>query len=199
MNRFDNPWVIWSLLALPAVWLGWPLIVYGAIPPGFLVHTGEWGARLMILTLAISPLKALLPKSRIVQWFLRRRRWFGVASFAYAALHTVFYVWDAQLLSWILFVATRFYAWNGWLAAGLMLILALSSNRFSQRRLGQVAWKWLQRLTYVAAISLAIHWALLARMAPDVVAQIGALAGLELVRISLWLKARVQMVRHSRA
>jgi len=136
MSGLGNRYLVWAALCLPALWVGWPVILFGSIPPGFLTHTGEWGARLMMLTLAISPLKALFPRARPVQWLMRRRRWFGVASFAYAAIHTLFYVWDVQFLSWILFVAGRFYAWNGWLALGLMSVLALSSNRLSQRLLG---------------------------------------------------------------
>jgi len=197
MSVFDNRYLIWALLAVPALWLSWPILATGLVPPGYLVHTGEWSARLLILTLAISPLKMLLPKSRFVQWVLRRRRWFGVASFAYAAIHTVFYVWDAQLLSWILFVAGRLYAWNGWLAAALMLLLALSSNRTAQRVLGPSGWKWLQRLTYPTAVAVALHWVLVTRMAPDVLAQIGLLIVLEIVRIGLWLRRHRPLMRHS--
>jgi len=62
-----------------------------------------------------------------------------------------------------------------------------------------MSWKWLQRLTYVAAIALAMHWAVLARMAPDVMIQIGLVIVLETVRVALWVRKFRRPARQSRA
>lgn len=177
----NSPLPVWLVLALPAITLLTPIVVQGQIPRNFLVETGEWSVRLMILTLAITPLSLMFKGQGWVLWLLRRRRWFGVASFAYAALHVGFYVWDIRSLGRILFVAERLYAWPGWVAIGLMIPLALTSNSWSQRALA-VNWKRLQRLTYIAALLTALHWLLLTR-GPSAWVQIGLIAGLEIIRI----------------
>lgn len=186
---FSNRYLIWLILALPGIQLSWPLLTGGFVPAGFLVNSGEWAVWLLILTLALTPLQRLLRKSRFIYWFARRRRYFGVASAGYAALHVGYYTWQAWLdwgsgtLTWILLNAPNLFAWTGWLAMALYLVLAISSNRFSQMRLGRW-WKRLQRLTYLVALAAAIHWLLLAN-SWQTWAQIAALAALEVIRLGL--------------
>jgi sulfoxide reductase heme-binding subunit YedZ len=191
---FSNRTVLWLILALPGIKLVWPFLTGGFIPSGFLAQSGEWAMRFLILTLALTPLQRLFRKSRFVYWLTRRRRYFGVASFFYAALHVGYYLWeliDAWGGTWLtrlLFNAMNLFAWSGWLAFAIYLPLALSSNRFSQARLGRW-WKWLQRLTYLAAVAAAVHWLLLANTW-QTWAQLGALATLEIVRLGLPLMRR---------
>ena len=125
---------------------------------------------------------------------MRRRRYFGVASFGYAAFHVGWYVgetivdWGPGALTWMLFTAVNLFAWTGWVAIAAMLPPALTSNDLSRRRLGRW-WKWVQRLSYLAARGAAVHWLLLAG---DWLTwtQVGALAALELARIGLALARR---------
>lgn len=174
---------MWGLLTLPALVLLWPFVKGQSYFGAFLVETGEWSVRLLILTLAITPLSLMFKGQGWVRWLIRRRRWFGVASFAYAALHTGFYIWDIRSLSRILFYAERFYAWVGWLAIALMIVLALTSNQWSQRALA-TNWKHIQRFTYLTAILAAIHWVLLARGGVTAAwVQIGLIAMLEIIRL----------------
>lgn len=177
----NSPLPVWFILSLPAIALLFPIVVFGQIPRNFLIETGEWSVRLLILTLAITPLSLIFKGQGWVRWLMRRRRWFGVASFAYAALHVGFYVWDIRSLGRILFVAERLYAWPGWVAIGLMIPLALTSNKRSQNALA-ANWKRLQRLTYIAALLTALHWILLTR-GPSAWVQVGLIAGLEAIRI----------------
>ncbi len=123
-----------------------------------LLHSsGEFAARFMIIAMVLSPLKLLLPKARWVQWLMRRRRYFGVAAFGYAVLHTVFYLIDMGTLQ---FVLDEFWAlgiWTGWVALIIFVPLALTSNNASQRWLLS-RWKTLQRLVYLAAVLTLVHW-----------------------------------------
>ncbi len=126
--------VFWLILALPAIKLVWSIAAAGGLPPRFLNQSGEWAIRFLLITLALTPLQRLFRKSRFVHWFVRRRRTFGLTSFAYAALHVGAYLWQSfadwgpGAVTWILFTATNLYAWSAWLAISLMLLLALISN-----------------------------------------------------------------------
>lgn len=189
---FNHRYTLWCVLSLPAIVLFWPIATGSNYYGGFLVETGEWSVWLLILTMAITPLSLIFKGKPWVRWLIRRRRYFGVASFAYAAVHVGFYVWDVRSLARILFVAERFYAWPGWLAIAFMLILAASSNTTSQRLLAS-NWKNLQRLTYIVALLAAMHWVMLARgEATAAWMQIGLLVLLEIIRIGY--RARQMLV-----
>ena len=148
---------IWTLLggpllALVVLWRQETLFY------GEMIHvTGQWSARLTMLSLAITPLRLMFPRAGWPVWLLRRRRYFGVAAFCYAALHTVVYVdrkWDVAL---ILSEALAFSMWSGWLALLVFAALAITSNDVSVRTLGR-AWKALHRWVYAAALLMFAHW-----------------------------------------
>ena len=93
LKRLD-PWWLWALLSLPALNMLWQ-----AAPAArdrvlhFPMHpSGEWAARLLIVTLMATPLMMLFKGWRGPRWLVRNRRYFGVAAFGYAAMHTAFYL-----------------------------------------------------------------------------------------------------------
>ena len=147
----------WLVLALPACdqLYGW---WSGAIDTMDMLHpTGETSARLMIAAMMIGPLAGLLGPRRWLLWLLARRRWMGVAAFAYAVLHLAFYVIDMGSLEAILGEVPIASIWTGWLALALMLPIALTSNQPAMRAL-RAAWKSVQRLAYPAALFTLLHW-----------------------------------------
>ncbi len=154
---------IWALLALPSV----PMILAlsggaseadGRPAAEFLLHpTGEFAARFMIVAMIISPFRMMFPKSGFWYWMMRRRRYFGVAAFAYAALHTLLYLIDMGSLKAILGEFWSLGIWTGWLAFFVFVPLAITSNDLSMRLLGR-NWRPLQRTVYVAAVATLLHW-----------------------------------------
>lgn len=179
---------IWTLLALPAFPM---LIALAGGQPGpdgqpiahKLLHpTGEFAARFMIIAMAITPLRMAFPKSRFWSWMARRRRYFGVAAFAYAAAHTVLYIVDMATLSAILAEFWLLGIWTGWLAFAIFVPLALTSNDVSVRRLGP-NWKPLQRLVYIAALATLVHWIFVHNNLGPALAHFVPLAGLEAYRL----------------
>lgn len=195
----DNRYLVWALMAIPAIQLLWPYVSVGYYAGPFLVDSGNWAVRFLMVTLAITPLSLLFKGQGWVKWLLRRRRWFGVASFAYGALHVGFYVWDAQYdIAAMLFVAPRIYAWPGWVGILVLIPLAMTSNNFSQKLLA-ASWKPLQRLSYAAGFLIAAHWVLLPRGGAglDGLIQLGILIGLELYRIGY--RTRQWYARRQRA
>ncbi len=153
----------WGLLSVPALPVFWQLATQSAGPGGepvaeILLHpTGETSARLMIAAMALSPLRSMFPGSNALRWLMNRRRYLGLAAFAYAAIHTILYLVDMASIRAILGEFFALGIWTGWLASLLLLPLALTSNDFAVRRLGW-RWKALQRLIYAAAVLVLLHW-----------------------------------------
>ena len=133
------------------------LISGNATPEGLLHPTGEFAARFMIIAMAVTPLRMLFPKARWPVWLMRRRRYFGVAAFGYAVLHTVLYIIDMQTLKAMLDEFFALGIWTGWAAFAIFLPLGLTSNNASQRWLLSW-WQPLQRWVYGAAVLTLVHW-----------------------------------------
>lgn len=157
----NSRYFLWAVLALPFVGLINAIraddLVYGE-----LIHiSGEFSARLLMLSLAITPLRLFFNKSNWPNWLLQRRRYFGVAAFVYALLHTVVYL-DRKLGSGLLFQeAAEFSMWTGYLALLIFVPLAITSNDASVRRFRR-RWKKLHRWVYLAALLTFAHWIFIA-------------------------------------
>lgn len=157
----NAPWVFWGLLSLPGLY--W-LVAYWRerIFYGEFIHlSGDFAVQLLIATLTITPLRRVFPKAKWVRWLLSRRRYLGVAAFAYGLLHTLVYLQRKVDPGLILDEAKDSGMWTGWLALLIMLALASTSNNYSVRRL-QRNWQKLHRTVYVAAALVFAHWILTA-------------------------------------
>ena len=124
-------------------------------------ETGRWTLRLLLITLAISPL------IRFFQWqfLLRYRRLFGLAAFAYGGAHLLTYLWFDQFFDWteIWFdILERPFITAGMSAFALLVPLALTSSRRAQRAMGR-AWQRLHQLIYVATVAGLLHYFWLTR------------------------------------
>lgn len=182
--RFRSSWLLWALLAAPALWFVAAAARQSAADGEALLHpTGELSARLLILALALTPLARLFPEARAVRWLLARRRAIGVAAFGYAALHTVFYVRAMGSADDMLAELGATGIWTGWAALALMIPLALTSNNRAQRLL-RAGWKRLQRLAYPAALLTLAHWMFIHNSPWTAAAHFAPLALLQLLRVS---------------
>ncbi|OBY25722.1 protein-methionine-sulfoxide reductase heme-binding subunit MsrQ [Leisingera sp. JC1] len=155
-------WAVYLLGALPAPWLFYQGLTggLGVEPIKALEHEyGELALQLMILTLAVSPLRRLLGLN-----LMKFRRAIGLLCFFYVTCHLlVWLVLDVQLLGQIIAdIAKRPYITIGMGAFVLMLPLALSSNNLSVRALGRT-WTRLHRLTYAAALLGSVHFVMLSK------------------------------------
>lgn len=134
----------------------------GAIFYGEYLHwTGLQATRLLLVTLAITPLRRLFPTIAGMQWLAARRRDIGVAVFVYALAHTIAYLYRQPGLQAIVEDSITAGILTGWLALLIFLPLALSSNNRSVRALGR-RWKLLHRLAYAGALLTLAHWILTA-------------------------------------
>lgn len=183
---------LWLVLALPGLWIGWRWLMtpdeYGY---GHAIgDSGDWAAWLLMATLAVTPIKLLFRKQGWAIWLMRRRRDLGVASFAYAAGHTVMYLWKKGSLGLVLAELDQDFILVGWLALALFVPLAVTSNDLSMRMLKR-SWKSLHRLVYPAAVLTFLHWVWSAFDPTTAWIHVGILAAIELVRIVIQWRQRV--------
>lgn len=172
MNRQGVQALAILLSALPALALAYRFGTEGpgANPIEEVTHvTGEWGLRLVLLSLAITPLRRWLGWS----WAAPLRRSFGLAGFAYASLHlTTWAFFDLGLEVGAILedLTERPYVMAGMAAFSLLLCLAITSTRRWMKRLG-ARWVQLHRLVYLAAILAVIHhfWLIKADYRPAIV------------------------------
>lgn len=120
--------------------------------------TGRGTLRLLVISLAITPVRRLIPK---LAWLIRFRRMLGLYAFFYGCLHLLTYVWLYAGLSWAAIVddiSQRRFIIAGVTAWALMVPLALTSTTWSIRKLGGKNWNLLHRLAYVSAIAGVVHY-----------------------------------------
>jgi methionine sulfoxide reductase heme-binding subunit len=181
----NSQYLFWLLLALPAI----PMIadIFGGNYRHPLRETGEFAARFMIIAMMITPIVMFFPKARILRWVLARRRYIGVAAFGYSVLHLLTYLLKEDSFAKVVTEFSRLEIWTGWLALLIFVPLAITSNDWFVRGLGQ-HWKNLQRLVYVAAFATVAHWYFLEYEIGPALVHFTPLALLEFYRIGRNLK-----------
>jgi len=193
----DWRWVGWKALAhvlalLPLAWLAKGVVddSLGADPVAALTHeTGQWALRLLLLGLALTPLRRLLGQS----WPIRFRRLVGLYAFFYACLHlAVFLVLDLGGFWTQIFedIVKRPYITVGFAAWLLLLPLALTSTKGWMRRLGR-RWASLHRAVYAVGVLAVLHFLWLVKSdLREPLVYAGILALLLGVRAVWWLPRR---------
>jgi methionine sulfoxide reductase heme-binding subunit len=140
-----------GLVLLPGLHLAarWALHDLGARPVTELIHgTGDWTIRFLLLSLAVTPARAVLGWTRVVVL----RRMLGVTAACYAGSHVLLYCMDQK---WHLGVVAseivlRFYLAIGFVTLTGLMVLAVTSTNAWQKRLGR-RWKKLHRLVFLIA------------------------------------------------
>lgn len=143
--------------------------------------TGNWALWMLLVSLAITPVRRLSPR---IAWLIRFRRLIGLYAFFYASLHLATYIFlfsGYDLPSVLTAVRTGhpgaiFEEWKriwptiwddvrkrrfiqvGFLAWVILLTLAITSPTFLLRAMGGRNWQRLHRLIYVAAVAAVIHY-----------------------------------------
>jgi sulfoxide reductase heme-binding subunit YedZ len=119
-------------------------------------QTGDWTLGTLFASLCVTPLRKLTGWNDLI----KLRRMLGLFAFFYVTLH---------LLTWIVFVNyfdvpsmvadvfKRPFITIGMATFVILFLLAITSNRWSIRKLGR-KWGSLHRLVYLAAIGGVIHF-----------------------------------------
>ena len=151
--------VVWILCLTPLTYLIYSLYLdLGANPVETITNfTGIWTLRLIMITLAITPLRWLTGINQLVNY----RRVIGLFAFFYSTLHfTTFFLFDHQfdVAAMLEDVRKRPYITAGFTAFVLMIPLALTSTTGWIRRLGGKKWNLLHQLIYVTAMAAVLHY-----------------------------------------
>ena len=133
----------------------------GANPPEKLLHrTGEIAIWTLAAVLSLSPLRILFPRSRLVNTLNRHRRVIGVSACVYGLTHFGFHLLYEGDMQSIARSFSKPFIWFGLAGLSILVILAITSNNFSIRKLGGRNWKRLHRFAYAAAAVLIYHQAI---------------------------------------
>lgn len=147
-------WIILSAIALLATYLGlFPLpatIVFGRF-------LGLAAFLLLCVSLLIGPLSVIWPRRFAL--LIEPRRAVGLSAFVFLGLHSLFqFVLIFGFSLDMVLADLRF-----WIAIPAVVIfgaMALTSSDSMVRRLGNVLWKNLHRLTYLAFVLVFVHFLL---------------------------------------
>jgi sulfoxide reductase heme-binding subunit YedZ len=142
------------------------ILAYGAVtnnlgpdPTGRIeFSTGNTALNLLVISLAITPLRKLFPQ---LSWLIKFRRLLGLFAFFYASIHLVAYIglyayFDPHTI--VQDIAKRRFITAGVTAWLLLVPLALTSTANSIRRLGGKRWNQLHKLVYIAVCLGLLHY-----------------------------------------
>jgi sulfoxide reductase heme-binding subunit YedZ len=160
-----------TLIVLKTIaWLAclWPVarLTFGAVtndlgpdPTADIAFTtGLATLRLLLITLAISPVRRLVPR---LAWLIKFRRLLGLFAFFYGTLHMLTWVAlynNFDLHAMLADVTKRRFITMGVAAWLLLLPLAATSTNWAIRKMGGKNWNRLHKLIYVAAVCGIIHY-----------------------------------------
>jgi methionine sulfoxide reductase heme-binding subunit len=179
------------------------------------LESGKWGIRFLLICLTMTPLHTFLRWSSA----LKLRKSAGLWAFGFGALHLLQYAietWEPNRAWRVNGIPWQWLAWpiQLYIALGLVSItilaaLAMTSNRWSMRRLGK-RWKRLHRLVYGAGMAVIAHALLAGSMSkkmmvrdPEAVSELrvylGVLVVLLVVRIPQVRSLLLQMMASLRS
>jgi methionine sulfoxide reductase heme-binding subunit len=172
------------------VWEGWHAQL-GANPIETITHrTGDCTLTFLLITLSVTPVRKLTRQ----YWLIGLRRMFGLFAFFYGTLHLATYLWLDKFFDvheMLADIAKRRFITAGMTAYVLMIPLALTSTRWSIRKLGGKRWQALHRLIYFSAAAGVIHYSWLVKAdLKKPLEYASVLAALILYRVIAWIGSR---------
>jgi sulfoxide reductase heme-binding subunit YedZ len=197
MLRYLKPVVFLACLAPLGIliWRGFHSAL-GANPIEAITHaTGDWTLRFLLGTLSITPLRRLTRQ----YWLIGLRRMLGLFAFFYGVLHLMTYLWLDKFFAvheMLADIAKRKFITAGMTAFTLMIPLALTSTKWSIRKLGGKRWQALHRLIYASATAGVIHYIWLVKADLKKPLEYATVLGaLLLYRILSWIASRASVTR----
>jgi sulfoxide reductase heme-binding subunit YedZ len=191
MLRYFKPAIFLACLA-PLAWLVWRGFhsALGANPIETITHnTGDCTLTFLLITLSITPLRKLTRQ----YWLINLRRMLGLFAFFYGTLHLMTYVWLDKFFDvheMLADIAKRRFITAGMTAFALMIPLALTSTKWSIRKLGGKRWQALHRLIYFSAAIGVIHYIWLVKADLKKPLEYAAVLGvLMLYRLVVWISS----------
>jgi sulfoxide reductase heme-binding subunit YedZ len=150
---------IWIITHLPALVMLITLIIDPSWRKPFLKYSAYIAVGFLITTLSLNSLKNLFPTSLFLKLLNKHRREFGVAVFSYTLIHILCYLIKKgglkPAIPYILFHPALIPAF--YIALPILLVLTVTSNDISLKKLGFSRWKNIHKKIYLAEIAIFIH------------------------------------------
>lgn len=185
---------LWVLYWLAQIFVG----DLGGSPAQRLNHEmGEVVLILLTANLVIGMgLELFKPAPKWIRIWLSERRFWGVSAFLILVAHVFFYFLNEgfEAKAWTQ-VVTKTYLIFGAAAFTIMLTLAVTSNDFSQKRLGGKLWKRIQRAVYLVQVLLFGHLLLIEKA--DVLEYSIWLGTLLVLQVARWILVRKRKLKPS--
>ncbi|MCX8178699.1 MAG: ferric reductase-like transmembrane domain-containing protein [Candidatus Aenigmarchaeota archaeon] len=124
----------------------------------FYVSTFGFLSLLSIIFVISIPVLVKMKNTRFTTFLMAERRWIGIYTFLLALTHMLlvynfFFGWDINKL---LNHPNKVFLFLGSLALVILMLLAITSNNYSVKKLGK-KWKKLHALIYLALLLVLIH------------------------------------------
>jgi sulfoxide reductase heme-binding subunit YedZ len=175
---------VWIACLTPLALLVWRGFNFdlGGNPIEKITHeTGDWALRLLLITLAITPVRKTFGRPELIRF----RRLLGLFAFFYAVLHVLTWLWldmEFDMRELVADVQKRPFIAAGTVAFLSLAPLAITSTAGWIRRLGGRRWQMLHRLIYLSAAAAVVHYYWLVKS--DI--RLPALYGAIFVLLMLW-------------
>lgn len=156
---------VFLLATLPAIWMGYKWFG-GLLSPkpvtDILRESGDWTIRFLLITLAISPVRALTRWNGI----MAVRRMLGLFALFYGLVHFTFYLIDQHFIIWrvALEIILRTYLTIGFAALVIMAVMGATSTDAMVRKLGVQRWRRIHWFVYLAVFAGMLHFFLQVRI-----------------------------------
>lgn len=136
---------------------------FGKFSPSEMVKTsGLMAITLLALTLAIGPIARFVPALDILK---AHRKFWGITSFLFLVLHlslVVIFYFKFNILKIVDLNNPKFEGLlSGLLAAGVLLLVTLTSTKKALQNLNPKVWKLIQTTSYLALILAVLHFYLM--------------------------------------
>ncbi|OSQ38833.1 sulfite oxidase heme-binding subunit YedZ [Thalassospira mesophila] len=150
--------MVFVAILIPGCVVLWPVLFHEGVslPIKDAIHgTGDWAIRMLLISLAITPLRRVTKFTRVVLV----RRMVGLAAMGYALCHLLLYFIDqsfdvSRIATEIL---VRIYLTIGFVAVMGLVVLGVTSTNGMMRRLGR-NWGRLHKASYGIAVLGILHF-----------------------------------------
>ena len=154
-----------ALVPLPALYLAYAAVFIGLGPQPFIeaLHfIGRWTIWLLLITLAITPVRRLFDWNKLIQI----RRIVGLTALYYILLHFTLYIANSGFD--LVFVGSeivlRIYLTLGFTAILGLVALGVTSTDGMIKRMGALAWNRLHNIIYVIGFVGFVHYYLQSKL-----------------------------------
>lgn len=147
------------------------MITHAAVPPLLFLlgydpnnwklltpYSGYFSLAMLALVVSLNPLRKIFPTASFLRTLNLYRQQIGVACFSYAVIHILcFIIKRSDVLETLKYFLHPALIPVVFVAFPIFFLLALTSNKYSLKKLGFLKWKKLHKMVYWAEAAVFLH------------------------------------------